>query len=93
MAEQHYAVLKNNRVMNIIVVEKQDDKEIKTFCDAMGYDEYIFLSDGDKIIMHSIRVDDNFVAADYDYLKSIGLSDRNNAEQAAWQSSLKTLLN
>jgi hypothetical protein len=84
MSELHYALLKDNRVMNIIVVEKQDDKEIKAFCDAMGYDEFIYLADGEKMPMHSLRVGKDFVPADYDYLKSIGLSPRNNAEQAAW---------
>jgi hypothetical protein len=84
MSELHYALLKDNRVMNIIVVEKQDDKEIKAFCDEMGYDEFIYLADKEKMPMHSLRVGKNFVTADFDYLKSIGLSTRDNAEQAAW---------
>ena len=84
MSELHYALLKDNRVMNIIVVEKQDDTEIKIFCDAMGYDEFIYLADGEKMAMHSLRVNGDFVPADFDYLKSIGLSQKDNAEQAAW---------
>lgn len=71
--------------MNVIVVEKQDDEEIKTFCDAMGYDEFIYTGE-DKLKMHSLRVGEDFVEADYDYLKSIGLSMRNNAEQAAYEA-------
>ena len=85
MSELHYALLKDNRVMNVIVVEKQDDKEIKAFCDAMGYDEFIYLADGKKMPMHSLRVGEDFVSADFNYLKSIGLSFRDNAEQAAWE--------
>ncbi len=85
MSELHYALLKDNRVMNIIVVEKQDDKEIKAFCDVMGYDEFIYLASGEKMPMHSLRVGEDFVPADFDYLKSIGLSFRDNAEQAAWE--------
>jgi hypothetical protein len=83
--EKHYALLKNNRVMNVIVVEKQNDIEIQTFCDEMDYDEFIFTNDK-KIEMHALRVNDKFVSADYDYLKSIGLSSRNNAEQLEWEA-------
>lgn len=91
MSELHYALLKDNRVMNIIVVEKQDDKEIKTFCDAMGFDEFIYLADAEKMPMHSLKVGKQFVVADLDYLKSIGLSTRDNAEQAAWEAENGTL--
>lgn len=85
MAELNYALLKNNRVMNVIVVEKQNDKEIQKFCDDMGFDEFIFTGE-DKLKMHSLRAGEDFVEADYDYLKSIGLSTRDNAEQAAWEA-------
>lgn len=84
--ELYYAVLKNNRVMNIIVVEEQDDVAIQALCDSMDYDEFIYLADSPTITMHSLRVDGEFIPADYDYLKSIGLSTRDNAEQAAWEA-------
>jgi hypothetical protein len=87
--ELNYALLKNNRVVNVIVVEKQDDKAIKTLCDEMGFDEFIFTGD-DKIKMHSIRVGTDFIEADFDYLKSIGLSTFDNAEHAAWQAKQST---
>lgn len=86
MSELHYVLLKENRVMNIIVVDKQDDTEIQTFCNAMGYDEFIYLADGELMPMHSLRVNGEYIPADYDYLKSIGLSTRDNAEQAAWEA-------
>lgn len=83
--EKHYAVLKNNRVVNVIVVEKQNDNEIQSFCDQMGFDEFIF-TDDKKLEIHSLRVGDTYVPADYDYLKSIGSSRFNNAEHAAWKA-------
>lgn len=83
--EKYYAVLKNDRVMNVIVVEKQNDEEIQKFCDNMGFDEFIF-TNNTKLEIHSLRVGTEFVKADYDYLKSIGLSTRDNAEQAAWEA-------
>jgi hypothetical protein len=85
MFELHYALLKNNRVVNVIVVEKQDDKAIKSFCDEMGFDEFIFTGE-EKIKMHSLKAGKDFIEADWDYLKSIGLSTRDNAEQAAWEA-------
>lgn len=88
MSELYYAVLKNNRVINVIVVEQQDDNAIKLFCDAMEYDEFIYLNNNPTITIHSLRVNNEFVSADYDYLKEIGLSERNNAEQAAWEHQL-----
>jgi hypothetical protein len=84
--ELHYAVLKNNRVMNIIVVEEQNDTEIQSFCNAMEYDEFIYLGNSPAMPLYSLRVDGEFIPADYDYLKSIGLSTRDNAEQAAWEA-------
>ncbi len=89
MSELHYALLKENRVMNIIVVEKQDDNEIQSFCDAMGYDEFIYLANGELMPMHSLRVNGEYIPADYDYLKSIGLSTRNNEEQAAYWAAIQ----
>jgi hypothetical protein len=89
MSELHYALLKENRVMNIIVVEKQDDNEIQAFCDAMGYEEFIYLADSEPMPMHSLKVNDEYVPADYDYLKSIGLSHRNNEEQAAYWAAIQ----
>lgn len=88
MSELNYAVLKNNRVMNIIVVEEQDDVAIQSFCDSMEYDEFIYLADSPAMPLYSLRIDGEFIPADYDYLKSIGLSTRDNAEQAAWQQQL-----
>jgi hypothetical protein len=89
MSELHYALLKDNRVMNIIVVEKQDDNKIQSFCNAMGYDEFIYLADNQPMPMHSLRVNGEYVLADYDYLKSIGLSTRNNEEQAAYWAAIQ----
>lgn len=88
MSELYYAVLKNNRVMNIIVVEEQDDVAIQSFCDSMEYDEFIYLADSPAMPLYSLRVDGEFIPADYDYLKEIGLSTRDNAEQAAWEAEL-----
>ena len=88
--ELYYAVLKNNRVMNIIVVEEQDNVAIQSLCDAMGFDEFIYLANGELMPMHSLRVDGEFIPANYDYLKSIGLSTRDNAEQAAWEAEQST---
>jgi hypothetical protein len=86
MSELRYALLNKNRVMNIIIVEQQNDDEIKTFCDAMGFDEFIFMGQNEQIPMHGLRVGKEFIPADFDYMKAIGLSDRNNAEQAAWEA-------
>lgn len=82
--EKHYALLKDNRVMNIIVVEEQDDSAIQTFIDEQNFDEFIYLNDLEPMPMYSLRVNNEFIPPDYDYLKSIGLSNKDNAEYADW---------
>lgn len=84
--ELYYALLKNNRVMSVIVVEKQDDAEIKSYCDEMGFDEFIFTGEDNSIAPHSLKKDKSFIPADFDYLKEIGLSERNNVEQAEFEA-------
>lgn len=83
MTEKYYALLKENRVMNIIVVEKQDDEMIQTFIDEQEFDEFIYLADKKPMPIYSLRINNEFIPADYDYLKSIGLSQVNNDEYAA----------
>lgn len=84
--ELHYALLKNNRVMTVIVVEQQNDAEIKSYCDEMGFDEFIFTGEEKTIAPHSLKSGNKFIPADFDYLKEIGLSERNNAEQAEFEA-------
>jgi hypothetical protein len=85
--EKHYALLKENRVMNIIVVEEQNDEAVEAHCNEMGYDEFLYLNTEQPMPMHSLRVNGEFIPADYDYLKSIGLSRFNNAEWAEYQAA------
>ena len=82
--EKHYALLKNNRVMNIIVVEEQNDSEIQNFINEHDYDEFIYLGEEKSISIYSLRVGNDFLPADRDYLKSIGLSNMNNVEYSEW---------
>jgi hypothetical protein len=74
----------------VIVVEEQNDVAIQSLCDLMDYDEFIYLADSPTITMHSLRVNGEYIPADYDYLKSIGLSTRDNAEQTAWEAEQST---
>ena len=86
--ELHYALLKDNRVMTVIVVEEQNDAQIKSYCDDMGFDEFIFTGEENTIAPHSLKSGKKFIPADFDYLKEIGLSERNNVEQAEFEASL-----
>jgi Trm5-related predicted tRNA methylase len=85
MTEHKYAFLKDNRVHNVIVLDAKNDAEAELHKTTYGYDEFIYVGIQDGPAMHSLRVGKDFVVADWDYLKSINLSQRNNAEQAAWE--------
>jgi len=89
--ELNYVLLKSNRVVNVIVVSEQNDKEIKSYCDLNGYDEFIFTGE-ETLPMHSLRIGSDFVTGDFDYLKSIGLSQPDNSEQAIYTADEAKLL-
>jgi len=81
MSENYYALIKKERVDNVIVVDEQDDASIKTFCADNGFDEAVFLGTS-TVALHSLKTKDGFIAPDYEYLKSIGLAAYSETDTA-----------
>ena len=84
MTEHKYAFLKANRVLNVIVLDAKNDAEAELHKTTYGYDEFIYAGTDEAPRMHSLRSGTDFVAADYDYLFSIGLAPYDNAGYAAY---------
>ena len=82
MAEQHYAFLKNNRIVNIGVFSSQD----KALADAVvlenGFDEAVWVGESTPV-MYSFYDGTTFTAPTLDYLYEIGISSENTAMMEA----------
>lgn len=75
--EIYYALLKNNRVENIIVMDSIDDEAVALFAEVEGYDAFKTVTE--KPAIHSLFDGKKFTAPDLDYLYEIGVSNENSA--------------
>lgn len=78
MTELKYALIKNNRVANVIVMDKQDDNAITEHCEIYGFDSFVYLGE-DNVAMFSSYDGQTFTPPTLDYLFEIGISSENQA--------------
>lgn len=70
--EQHYAFLKNNRVMNIAVFASQDEQLADAVAQEHGFDDAVWVG-SDRPILYSTYDGAVFTPPTDEYLISIGL--------------------
>jgi hypothetical protein len=70
--EQHYAFLKNNRVMNIAVFASQDETLADAVAQEQGFDDAVWVGP-DRPILYSTYDGVSFTPPADDYLISIGI--------------------
>lgn len=72
MAEQHYAFLKNNRVMNIAVFASQNEELADRIAQEQGYDDAVWVGENVPYKWSSYDGKD-FTPPTNEYLISIGI--------------------
>lgn len=85
--EQHYAFLKNNRVMNIAVFASQDEELADAVAQEQGFDDAVWVGDN-KPAMFSTYDGASFTAPTLDYLYEIGIAQENTAMMEARLAAL-----
>lgn len=70
--EQHYAFLKNNRVMNIAVFASQDEQLADAVAQEHGFDDAVWVGEN-KPILYSTYDGASFTSPTDEYLISIGI--------------------
>ena len=85
--EQHYAFLKNNRVMNIAVFASQDEELADTVAQEQGFNDAVWVGDN-KPTMFSTYDGSTFTAPTLDYLYEIGIAQENTAMMEARLAAL-----
>jgi len=78
MMEQHYAFIKDNRVMNIAVFASEDESLANTIAKEQGYDDAVWVG-ANPPSKYSFYDGKTFTNADLDYLYEIGISNENEA--------------
>jgi hypothetical protein len=71
--EKTYAFIKNDRVENILVFAKKDDKLAKLVTDENGYDSFVYIGEEPDPIRWSSYDGKIFTPPTIDYLISIGI--------------------
>jgi hypothetical protein len=84
MAEHKYAFLKDDRVLNVIIFDSKNDLEAEQHKNTYGYDDFIYAGTDKAPAMYSVKLDNDFVPADKDYLFSIGLSPYDETTFKEW---------
>jgi len=79
--EQHYAFIKDNRVMNIAVFASEDESLADTIAKEQGYDDAVWVG-ANPPSKYSFYDGKTFTNADLDYLYEIGVANENSAMQA-----------
>lgn len=82
MSELKYALLKGNRVENVIVMDKQDDAAIAEHCEIYGFDLFVYLGEN-SVAIWSTYDGSIFTPPTLDYLYEIGISPENQAMRDA----------
>ena len=70
--EQHYAFIKDNRVVNIAVFAEQDEELADSVAQSQGYDDAIWVGENSPI-MFSSWDGSTFIPPTTEYLESIGI--------------------
>lgn len=71
--EKTYAFLKDNRVENILVFEKKDDKLAKFIASEQGYDSFVYIGEDSDPVRWASYDGKVFTDPTQDYLISIGV--------------------
>lgn len=79
--EQHYAFIKNNRVMNIAVFAEQNEDLADSVARENGYEDAIWVGSNPPAI-HSFYDGKKFIDPTLDYLYEIGVARENSAMQS-----------
>ena len=86
MTELKYALLKGNRVENVIVMDKQDDYAIAKHCEIYGFDLFVYLGEG-AVAIWSTYDGSSFTPPTLDYLYEIGISPENQVMRDARENA------
>lgn len=78
MTELKYALLKDNRVKNVIVMHQQDDTSIAKHCEVNGFDSFVFVG-VENVAIWSTYDGETFTPPTLDYLYEIGILSENPA--------------
>jgi hypothetical protein len=76
--EQHYAFIKDNRVINVAVFASQDETLADAIAKEQGYDDAVWVG-ANAPSKYSFYNGKTFIDADLDYLYEIGISNENEA--------------
>lgn len=79
--EQHYAFIKNNRVVNIAVFANQDEELADRVAVEQGFDDAVWVGTNPPA-MYSSYDGKTFTEPTLDYLYEIGVARENSAMQA-----------
>lgn len=80
--EQHYAFLKNNRVMNIAVFASQDEELADAVAQEHGFDDAVWVGEN-KPVLYSTWDGATFTDPTLDDLYDLGVSPENTAMREA----------